>query len=284
MPPHGLGLLRIHIAVVFFGLAGLLGKCIAAPPATIVFVRTACAAAVLWPIVVATGRFRVPSRREALAILAAGVILAAHWQTFFLSVQLSTVAIALLTYASFPLFVTFLEPLVSRRRLRLRDVATAFAVFVGLALVVPDLGAGGATLRGALWGIVSGFTFALFTLINRTFAPRTAPLILAAGQNSVAALVLLPFLGTGAFDLGARDWTLLAFLGLAGTALAHLLFMQGLARVRAHTAAVIAALEPVYGIALAALLIGEIPRAVQLLGGAIIVAAAMVSQRSSSLP
>ncbi len=284
MPPHRLGLLRIHIAVVFFGLAGLLGKCIAAPAATIVFVRTACAAAVLWPIVVAAGRFRALSRREALAIIAAGVVLAVHWQTFFLSVQLSTVAIALLTYASFPLFVTFLEPLVSRRRLRLRDVATAFAVFVGLALVVPDLGAGGATLRGACWGIVSGLTFAVFTLINRTFAPRTAPLVLAAGQNSVAALVLLPFLGTGALDLGARDWALLAFLGLAGTALAHLLFMQGLARVRAHTAAVIAALEPVYGIALAALLIGEIPRGVQLLGGAIIVGAAMVSQRSSNLP
>ncbi len=274
MTPHGSGLLRIHIAVVFFGLAGLLGKLTAAPPATIVFARTLLAAAVLWPAAILSGRVRALTRAEALAVAAAGLVLAVHWQTFFLAVKLSTVALALLTYSSFPLFVTFLEPLFLRTRLRARDVAAALVVLAGLALVAPPLDTTSAIAQGVAWGIASGFTFAVFTLINRRFAPRVAPVLLAAGENSVAAAVLAPFLGVAAFDLGPRDLAILAALGLICTALAHLLFMQGLARVRAHVAAVIATLEPVYGIAFAALVLSEIPGPRTLLGGAIIIGGA----------
>lgn len=274
MTPHGSGLLRIHVAVVFFGLAGLLGKLTTATPATIVFTRTLLAAAALWPAAILSGRVRALARTEALAIAAAGLVLAAHWQTFFLAVKLSTVALALLTYSSFPLFVTFLEPLFLRTRLRARDVAAAIVVLAGLALIAPPLDPASAMTQGAAWGIASGFTFAVFTLINRRFAPRVAPVLLAAGENTVAAAALAPFLGAAAFDLGPRDLALLAALGLICTALAHLLFMQGLARVRAHVAAVIATLEPVYGIVFAALVLSELPEPRTLLGGAIIIGGA----------
>ena len=68
---------------------------------------------------------------------------------------------------------------------------------------------------------------------------------------------------------------LLVVLGLVCTALAHTLFIGGLAVVTAHTASVIAALEPVYGIALALVLLGEVPGARTIAGGALIVAAAV---------
>jgi drug/metabolite transporter (DMT)-like permease len=50
-------------------------------------------------------------------------------------------------------------------------------------------------------------------------------------------------------------------------------------RVSAHTAAVVAALEPVYGIVLAAVLLDEIPSLRTLIGGTLIVAAAIVASR-----
>jgi drug/metabolite transporter (DMT)-like permease len=53
-------------------------------------------------------------------------------------------------------------------------------------------------------------------------------------------------------------------------------------RLSAHTASVVAALEPVYAIALAALLLHEIPSARTLAGGALIVAAALVASRRSA--
>src|SRR4029078_9291430 len=75
---------------------------------------------------------------------------------------------------------------------------------------------------------------------------------------------------------------LLLVLGVACTGLAHTLFIASMQRLSAHTASVVAALEPVYGIALAALLLQEIPTVRTLAGGVLIVAAALVASRRSA--
>ena len=61
--------------------------------------------------------------------------------------------------------------------------------------------------------------------------------------------------------------------GAMGTGLAHSLFISALIYIRAQTASIIACLEPVYGIAAALLLLGEIPTFRVLCGGVIIVGA-----------
>ena len=53
-------------------------------------------------------------------------------------------------------------------------------------------------------------------------------------------------------------------------------------RVSAHTASVVAALEPVYGIVLAAVLLGERPDAATLAGVVLIVAAALLATRQAT--
>ncbi len=83
--------------------------------------------------------------------------------------------------------------------------------------------------------------------------------------------------------IGAREIVLLVVLGLVCTALAHTLFIAALANVTAHTASVVTALEPVYGIALAFALLGEVPGPRTLVGGALIVAAAAFATRRASL-
>src|SRR5205085_7123257 len=71
------------------------------------------------------------------------------------------------------------------------------------------------------------------------------------------------------------DYILLIALGLICTALAHTLFIASLRAVSAHVASVVAALEPVYGIALAWLLIAEVPSVRVCVGAALLVAAAI---------
>jgi drug/metabolite transporter (DMT)-like permease len=75
---------------------------------------------------------------------------------------------------------------------------------------------------------------------------------------------------------------LLVVLGVVCTGFAHTLFIASMRRVSAHTAAVVAALEPVYGIALAAWLLGEWPDTRTLAGGALIVLAALVASRRAT--
>jgi drug/metabolite transporter (DMT)-like permease len=80
-----------------------------------------------------------------------------------------------------------------------------------------------------------------------------------------------------------RDAVLIVVLGVVCTALAHTLFIRSMKRVTAQTAGIVAALEPVYGIALAAFFIGELPTPRTLLGAGLIVSASLfVSLRNES--
>ena len=78
-----------------------------------------------------------------------GVILAVHWVAFFAAIQVSTVAIGLLGYASFPLFV----PLARARDARPADhraasLAAPLLVALGLVLLVPEFTWESHTVRG----------------------------------------------------------------------------------------------------------------------------------------
>ncbi|MNE80670.1 EamA-like transporter family protein [compost metagenome] len=75
------------------------------------------------------------------------------------------------------------------------------------------------------------------------------------------------------------DWLWIALLGIFCTGLAHSLFVASLKVLKARTTAVIFALEPVYGIAFAAVLFGEQPGPRMLAGGALIILATFVSAR-----
>ena len=137
----------LHIAVVFFGLAGLFGKLVAASAVTIVFGRTLFAALALAPLAFWFNRGK-ESEKPRFALVGLGVLLAIHWITFFLAIQTATVAIGLLTYASFPIFTLLLELALRQRNWRWVDLVLTLAVVAGLVLITPQLSWGSSVFRG----------------------------------------------------------------------------------------------------------------------------------------
>lgn len=273
----------LHLAVFLFGLSGVLGRYLALPPITIVFGRTAFAAVTLALILSVRGPSLRSNARQLVRFMMLGALLAAHWYTFFYSIEISSVAIGLLAFSTFPLFVTFLEPMMFRERLTPADVAAACVVCIGVAIIVPEPSLGNAAVRGLLWGTISAFLFAVLSLLNRAFVAEESPLKVAMYLNLFAALTTAIFVPRTGGSWELREIALLAVLGVLCTALAHAAFLNALRTVRAQTASVVAALEPVYGIALAAVLLGEHPASRELVGGAVIVLTSIVvSLRSSA--
>ena len=274
-----IGLLQIHGAVFFFGLAGLFAKIVAQAALVIVLGRVFFATLFLLVVVllIRRQRLRLDHGMDYLAMAAQGVILAIHWWTFFKSIQVSTVAVGLITFSTFPVFVTFLEPLLLSDRFRLSGVFLAMVTLCGVALVIPEFELGNRVTQGALWGVASGLTFAVLSVLNRKYVRAYSSLVVAFYQDATATLVLLPFWAAVMPAVSGRDLGLLILLGVVFTGIAHSLFIQGLATVRAQTASVIACLEPVYGIAAAGLLLGEIPSARVLVGGVIILGCTWVA-------
>ena len=262
--------LQIHVAVLLFGLAGLFGKLLTLSPFIIVAGRTLFAAAALL-IYAKLQHIGLASRfRLILVFVLLGGLLAFHWVAFFRAIQLSTVAIGLLTFSSFPLFVTILEPRFFGTRINTKDVIAVLVIIAGLILVMPAFHFGRQDTQGAVWGVFSGLSFAILQMANRKIVQRTSPIQLAFYQNGFACLFLLPFCSFGQCQPDLRQWLLLLILGVLCTAVAHTLFIQGLRRVTTQWASLISTLEPVYGIALAALLLHEIPSLRTLAGGLII--------------
>ncbi|HTP48263.1 MAG TPA: DMT family transporter [Casimicrobiaceae bacterium] len=280
---HARALAALHVAVLLFGFAGLFGKWIALPAVTIVLGRAGIAAFALALL----RRFAQAARRDGATggfdwrLASGGAVLALHWVAFFEAIHIATVAVALLGFASFPLFVLLLEALTRQRRLRGGEWATAALVTAGLLLLVPEFRLGNRIVQGLLWGVLSGFTFALLAVANRALAARHAPEAIALSQNACAAVLLLPLALAASAIPSARDLALLVVLGVACTALAHTLFIRSLGALSAHTASVVAALEPVYGIGLAFALLGEPPSLRTLAGAALIVGAALLATRAS---
>jgi drug/metabolite transporter (DMT)-like permease len=273
-------LAALHCAVALFGFAGLFGKWLALPAVTIVFGRTLVASLALALLLRVTRESteRTGSGME-WRLAANGAVLALHWVAFFQAIQTASVAVGLLGFASFPLFVLVLEALTRQRALRASEWATALLVACGLALIVPELRWENRVVQGLAWGIVSGFTFALLAIGNRALARRHGASAIALWQNACAALCLLPLALVAGAVPGSREIALLVVLGVVCTALAHTLFIGSLRALSAHTASVVTALEPVYGIALAFVLLGETPGARELLGGALLIGAALHATR-----
>ena len=281
------GIAQIHIAVLLFGFAGLFGKFLSCSPLYIVLGRTffAAIALFLYARVISKTPLRSFETSIILFLILQGILLAVHWWAFFLSIQMSSVAVGLVTFSTFPLFVTFLEPLFFKEKLKLTDIFIACTVFVGILLVIPDFNFSNHMTQGAFLGILSGFTFALLALVNRKNARTSDAIAIAFYQNLFAAVVLVfPILAVQAKTPQMNDLPNLLFLGVICTALSHTLFIRSLNVIKAQTAAVIAGLEPVYGIVLAFFMLNEIPQPRTLIGGLVIISATLLAGRQSQPP
>ena len=275
---HRIGIISILVALPFVSLTGLFGKFLTIAPLLIVQGRSIFAfGTLLIALFVMRKKLFFQDYREWIWLMVSGSILGIHWIAFFEAIQVSTVAIGLLSFASYPLFTTLLEPLFFKEVLRRKNVVAALIVICGLAIMAtsseePNAIISGSVIQGLLWGLLAGFGFSVLTLLNRGYVRNHSPLLLTCWQNGFAALVLLPWSLSESWMISGKEWSLLFILGVICTVGGHTLLINGLRHVKAQIASLlIAGLEPVGAIVFAIFLLGEIPSLQTLLGGLLIV-------------
>ena len=276
---YRIGIISVLIAIPFVSLTGLFGKFLSHSPLLIVQGRTAFAfGALLLALLILRKKIIFSNFRDWLRLVLSGIILGLHWIAFFKSIQVSTVAIGLLTFASYPLFTTILEPIFFQEKLKKRNISGVIIVICGLALMATSPSDNsnsmfsGSIMDGILWGLGGSLGFAILTLLNRNQVRHHSPLLLTCWQNGFAAIILLPWSLAESWVLETVDWVLLFVLGVICTVGGHALLINGLRNVKAQTASMlIAGLEPVFAIVFALLLLGEVPSLQTFFGGIIIV-------------
>lgn len=264
-------LLEIHLAVFLFGFAGLFARLISLPSIIITFGRVLFSSIFLVVILFYFKKdIKLKQQKHYFYLAIMGVILAIHWSTFFKSIQVSTVAIGLLTFSTFPVFVTFIEPYFFKEKIKLSDIVIAIVTFIGVVFVIPKFELQDNLTRGVLWGVLSGFTYAFLSVLNRKYVKEYSSLVIAFYEQAIATIILIPCLFLYKPVFGLKDIVMIALLGIIFTGIAHSLFINGLKNIKAQKAGVISTLEPVYGIIFAVFLLRELPTLRELIGGIII--------------
>lgn len=283
---HALG--AIHISAILFGLTGIFGELIQADAMVITAGRASFAVIALYTFIRLRGAsVMLGINQRNLRILAgAGAMLAIHWVTFFIGVKIAGVAVATLGFASFPAFITLCEYFIFKEKVSSAEWLILALVTFGLVLVTPSFSFNDSATIGLAWAIASGLAFAIFTLINRRAAAHIPAQQVACWENLFVAILTLPFSFPAITQLDSLSWLWVILLGVFCTALSHYLLVYSLTVLKARSAGIVIALEPVYAIIFAAVLFAQYPSIRALIGGAIMIAAIVWSglRRTETLP
>lgn len=283
--PKGGSVLLLHLSVMLFGFSAVLGQFVDAPAVVIAGGRVVWSSAALLVFsLVQKSDLKLKSKKDCSVALAAGVVLAVHWTTFFQAIQSSSVAIGTITFSAFPLFLTFLEPQVFHEALRPRSVVTALVMLLGVGITVPSFSLENQVTGGILWGLVSALAYAVLSLANRHLAERYSARTICLYEQGMAAVVLLPAMLFSRTEWSPQNFVGIAAIGLVCTAIAHSLYVAAQRHVKAQTAGIISGMETVYGILFALLFLGEVPGPRELIGGAVILGVAVFSSCIPSAP
>jgi len=266
-------LINIHVAVFLFGFSSLFARLINQNAIVITFGRVFFSFVFLFVFVWLNKlELKLNSKKDYFLITVSGIILAIHWFCFIQSIQLSTVAIGTITFSTFPLFTSFLEPVFFKEKMKIRSVVCSIIMLAGIFILAQNGGAQESIQKtsGIIIGLASGLTYAILSLFNRSFSARYNSKTIVFYEQLSAAIILLPFVFIVKPAVPVKDLILLAVLGIVFTAIAHALFVKGLAHVKVSTAGIISGLEAVYSIILASVLLREIPVMNEIVGGIII--------------
>jgi len=268
----------LHFTVIIFGFTGILGKLITLPADRLVFWRVLIGGGIIAIWLLLRGRYKPFDRGVRWKVVGVGWVAAAHWVTFFASIQVSSVSVALATLAVTPLFVSFLEPLIHRRRLDLREMILGIIIVMGLLLVLvaPYLDAGGWQavwegfasggnhVKGVGLALVSAALAGLFSVLNSVLVrthdsanlSRLELLGAAAGLGLLFA-VQGTFWQPGFWSISVRDWLWIGLLATVATSFAYLASIEVMRQLTPFTIALAINMEPVYSIVFAAWLFDE---------------------------
>lgn len=256
--------LMMHLAVLLYGLTGILGREISLQGMPLVWYRMALTALSLCLFPAVFRHIRQMPRSLILQFAGIGVLMAIHWVTFFESIKLSNVTVGLSALSTTAFFTSMIEPLVFRKKISYVEVVLGLLVITGLVLIFQFGGTD--MVAGILVGLFSALVVACASVWNKSVVEKSSNVYsmvlieFAAGVLFLSALMPLYWqtsYAAGTLIPGWYDFILLLILALLCTTLAYSLNMRALKQLSAFASNLLINLEPIYAIILAALIYQE---------------------------
>lgn len=252
--------LNLHLIVFIWGFTAVLGALISIDANNLVWYRMLLASIFLAVAIVFKKQSFGMSSKMILSLIFTGLLIALHWIFFFKAIKISSVSLTLSVFSLGSFFASLLEPLFYNRKILWYEVFFGLIMVFGLGVIV---NAEINYLEGVLYALASIIIGVLFTLINgKLILKGDAKVITFYEFMSGVAFITIYFLfenkfNSDFFSLTSNDWIFLLILSSICTAYAFSASVWVMKTLSPYTVMLTTNLEPVYGIFLAYLLLGE---------------------------
>lgn len=274
---HLKNIIELNIAVILISTSGPLGRFVSMPPPVTIWFRCLFAAVILglfcWYKKI---NLKVFNKRDLASIIVSGLFFGAHWVTYFYALQLSNVAIGMLSLFTYPVITALLEPVFFRTKLNFKHVVLGIIVLIGIYFLSPEFNLENNHTKGVIFGLISAVFYAVRNILMKKKVTNYHGSMLMFYQMVIVTLVLWPVLFVFEVNPTVNDWKALAALALVTTSIGHTLFVMSFKNFNVSTASIMSSVQPVYGILMGMLFLNEIPSLTIFIGGFLIVATVII--------
>ena len=249
--------LHLHVIVFIWGFTAILGKLISLEALDLVWYRMLFASVIMTFVVLFNKeKIKVPFN-VLIGFIVSGIIIAAHWLTFYQAIKVSNVSITLACLSTGAFFASILEPIFYKRKVIWYELLFGLIVVVGLGII---FNVETKFKTGIYLAVTSAFLSALFSVINGKYAKEYDPNVISLYELSSGVFFLsiyLFFAGSftpAFFALSVNDLIWLFLLSSICTAYAFSASVKVMKFLSPFTVMLTINLEPIYGIILALLI------------------------------
>jgi drug/metabolite transporter (DMT)-like permease len=274
-----MGYFKIITAILIWSSLGIFVRKIDLPNIGIIFYPAVIAGSIQLLSLFSTGQIKGAVKvnnnpQNIFFLILIPIFFIANTLLFFYAFRNTTIANAVLTHYTAPIFVALLAPVFLHEKILKKAWYAIILSSIGLWFIL-GMPISGGTLSfsdserlGIIAGVLSGLAYALLIIMIRQIASKFSTLFIICMQNCLVVLILLPFVYT--IPLTVQSLPYMLTLGVVHSTFAPFLYVQGFHSVKANEAAILGYLEPVGAILLAMIFLHELPGFRALLGGALI--------------
>ena len=282
--------LSLVLTMMLFGTIGTISRFINMPSSIICLGRAAVGVLVILLLL----KLRKESiDKEAIKrnigwLILSSTLMCLNWTCQFEAFKYTTIATSTLCYYMQPIFYIVAGAIVLKERASFRKWICVLVAFLGMIFVsgVIQVGFDISELRGAIYGVVGGFFYAMVVLINK-YMKDISPVNTTIMQMALVTVIMTPYaFVTGDFgkiSITGLGVVCLIILGAVHTGLAYIVYFDSVNKLSTQTVGILSYIDPVEAVLLSALFLKEPITVWTIVGAILILGATAVSEFSKDV-
>ena len=269
-------LVQLNFAVLIISTSGTLGRYIDLSVPMIIFLRAFIGGSFLYIFCKWKKLSFKINAKDYNTIFFSGVLMGMHWITYFISLKLSSVAIGMLSVFTYPIITSFLEPIMLNSKFKKSNLLLGLMVLIGIYFLAPEISMKNDQFIAVGFGVFSALCYSIRNIYMKAMSSKYEGSILMVYQLIIVSVLLSPVFYF--YDVNGLGVSLPAILILAllTTAIGHTLFVYSFRNFSISAASIISGVQPIYGIIIGMIVLGEYPGVRTIIGGSVILGTVLI--------